>query len=172
MSVCNIEGLMYPVEYYVRCTRSMMSTQSQSCMDNNDSQRYTDSQLKMAQRRDSLTTPSRSKDSSTPRVTTLNSAGRNQMETTDSILESDSDTLRSQLSESKTPSAGPQECVDRENHNSDTIKLSRSTKNRRLQRRRGIGFGGKKSPLISASKNDFGAKLDDPGCTRRGQCMQ
>ena len=99
-------------------------------MDNNDSQRYTDSQLKMAQRRDSLTTPSRSKDSSTPRVTTLNSAGRNQMETTDSILESDSDTLRSQLSESllKTPSAGPQECVDRGNHNSDTIKLSRSTK--------------------------------------------
>ena len=122
MSVCNIEGLMYPVEYYVRCTRSMMFTQSQSCMDKNDSQRYTDSELKMAQRRDSLITPSRSKDSSTPRVTTLNLAGRNKMEATDSILESDSDTLRSQLSESllKTPSAGPQECVHRENHNSDS----------------------------------------------------
>ncbi|XP_071797270.1 uncharacterized protein [Asterias amurensis] len=182
-----IEGLMYPVEYYVRRTRSMSSSQSSQCqshsnsqryMDRNDSQRNMDTQLRTTEQIDSLTDSTRSKDS-VPQATTVKAAcvnqsevSRNQLELSQCQIEpcknltgasnfppvSDSDSSRSQLSESllKTSLPGPQDCPAVNIRDNDQVKLSRQTKPRKLQRRRVILKG---SSRASLSKNSTDAQI-------------
>ncbi|XP_022102408.1 uncharacterized protein LOC110985588 [Acanthaster planci] len=163
-----IEGLMYPAEYYVRHTRSMTSSQcpqSQSNFDKADSQRYLDRDTTgMREKVISTENSDTVKDLCIREIASLTrTAGGKTLTSFGSVPESESDSVRSQLSESLLTVSAVQSMQKKTYKKpSDSVKSVRGSRNQRLQRK--CRFNLVTSEFKTDTSRDLSTTVAAEGC--------